>query len=73
MVFLLWHNGIGGIAAAPGCRFHPWPSVLKDPALPQLRRKRQQWLGSDPWPGNSIRLGIAKKEKKKKTKFAVAF
>ena len=25
---------------------------VKDPALPQLRS--QLWLGSDPWPGNSI-------------------
>ena len=23
VVFLLWHNGIGGISAAPGCRFNP--------------------------------------------------
>ena len=22
---LLWHNGIGGVSAAPGHRFDPWP------------------------------------------------
>ena len=28
----------------------------------------QLWFGSDPWPGNSICHGVAKKEKKKKVK-----
>ena len=31
----------------------------------QLRCGSQLWLGSDPWPRNSICLGVAKKEKKK--------
>ena len=39
-------------------------SGLKDLALLQLQRGSQ--LKSDPWPGNSICLGMAKKEKKKK-------
>ena len=39
---------------------------VKDPALPLLRLRVQLWLGSDPWPGNSICHGTAKKEKKKK-------
>ena len=26
--FLLWHNGIGGISAAPGHRFDPQPSTV---------------------------------------------
>lgn len=26
--FPLWHNGIGSISAAPGCRFDPWPRVV---------------------------------------------
>ena len=32
---------------------------VKDPVLLQL------WLGSDPWPGNSICHRVAKKRKKK--------
>ena len=40
-------------------------SGLKDPALPQLRRRSQLQLGSDPWPGNSICYEVAKKKKKK--------
>ena len=39
---------------------------VKDPALPQLQCRWQLWLGSDPWPGNSICCGVAKKEKKDK-------
>ena len=40
--FLLWHNGIGGISAALGCRFNPWPgSGLKDLVLPQLQHRLQ--------------------------------
>ena len=35
-------------------------SELKDPALPQL------WLGSDPWPGNSICQGDGQKRGEKK-------
>ena len=31
--------------------------------MPQLWRRSQLWLGSDPWPGNSISHGAAKKEK----------
>ena len=36
----------------------PW---VKDLAL--LRLRWQLWFGSDPWPGNSICRGEAKKEK----------
>ena len=35
--------------------------------LPQLQHKSQLWLGADPWPGNSIGHGAAKKKKKKQT------
>ena len=38
---------------------------VKDPALPQLQHASQLWLGSNPWLGNSICCGAAKKEKKK--------
>ena len=38
---------------------------VKDPVLPQLRCGSQLWLRSDPWPGNSMRRGMAKKEKNK--------
>ena len=39
-----------------------WYSQLKDPALPQLWCSSQLPLSSDLWPGNSICLGVAKKE-----------
>lgn len=29
-----------------------WHSGLKDPALPQLWRRSQLWLGFIPWTGN---------------------
>ena len=38
-------------------------SGFKDPMLPHLH-SLQLWFGSDPWPRNSICLGVAKKEKK---------
>ena len=37
---------------------------LKDPALPQLQFQSR----SDPWLGNSIHHGVARKKKKKKKK-----
>ena len=40
-----------------------WHSGLKDLALLQL------WPGCDPWPGNSICPGAAKKKKKKALRF----
>ena len=39
---------------------------VKDPALPQLRCRRQLQLGSDPWPRNSICHVVARKEKNEK-------
>jgi len=35
---------------------------VEDPASPQLQLRSQLWLGSDPWPRNSIWLGTAKIE-----------
>ena len=35
---------------------------VKDPALLQLQLRSQLWVGSDPWPGNSICCGAAKRE-----------
>ena len=39
---------------------------VKDLVLLQLQRRSQLQLRSDPWPGNPICRGVAKKEKKKK-------
>ena len=65
--FPLWHNGIGGISAVPGCRFNSQPCIvrLKDPVLPQPWHRSQLQLGSDPWPRNSIMSWEAKKGKTK--------
>ena len=41
-------------------------SGLKDLAFLQLQCRLQLWLGSDPWPRNSICRGMTKKKKKKK-------
>ena len=50
------NNGINGISAVPGCRFHPHPTQLKDLTLPQ----------QIPGPGNSIcHRGDQKKKEKK--------
>ena len=38
---------------------------VKDLVLPQLQLRSQLWLRSDPWLGNSLCCGVAKKEKKK--------
>ena len=38
---------------------------LKDPALLQLQHRSQLRLRSDPWPRNSVCLGVAKKEEKR--------
>ena len=40
---------------------------VKDLASPQLWLRLQLWLGSDPWPGNSMCQGMAKKKKEKKS------
>ena len=37
-----------------------------NPVLLQLQHGSQLWLGSPPWPGNSICYGMDKKEKKEK-------
>ena len=61
--FLLWHNRISSISAAPGYGFDPsaWHSGVKDQALPQLQ------LGSDSGPGNfHMQWGGQKKKEKKK-------
>ena len=48
-----------------------WHSGLKDPAFQQLWHRSQLWLGSDPWPGNCICRGVAKKQGEKVTHFCV--
>ena len=42
---------------------------VKDLVLAQLWHRLQLWLGSDPWPGNFICHGAAKKDKKKGNKY----
>ena len=27
--FLLWHSGMGGVSAVPGCKFDPWPGAVR--------------------------------------------
>ena len=60
--FPLWQNTVGDTSALPGQRFPPQAqhSGLKDQALPQLWRRSQMQLRSDPWPRNSICHGVAK-------------
>ena len=63
-----FHCGATGSAASWECRdagLIPGPTQwIKDLALPQLQHRSQLQLRSDPWSGNSICLGAAKKEKK---------
>ena len=53
---------ISGVSVAPGLKVYPRPGTV-DLALLWLWCRSQPWLGSDPWPGNSICLGGAQKEK----------
>ena len=66
--FPLWHKGISGVSAVPGCMFDPPPgTVVKESGpMPQLQRRSKLQLGSDPWPRNSIFHEMAKKKKKEK-------
>ena len=65
-----WPRSSHGDATGSMASWECWdtgsiPSLAQwvtDPVLPQL------WLRSDPWPGNSVCLGTAKKKKKKKKK-----
>lgn len=59
--FPLWRHGIGSILGAPGHRFHPRPSAV---LFLQLRCRSQLQVTIDPWLGDSIRGGAAKKEKR---------
>lgn len=69
------HGGTTGWAASPQRQDAvPSPaqlSGLKDPALPQLRRRWQLWLRSDPWPGNPMCCEAARKDKKQRQKVPV--
>ena len=61
--------GATGLAASLQCwdagRIPGLVQWIKDLALPQLWHRLQVQLRSDPWPGNSIFHGAAKKKKKK--------
>ena len=60
--FLLWRNRVGGILGALGCGFNPGPvQWVKDLVLPLKLQ-----LESEPWPGNSMCRGAAKKEKEER-------
>ena len=57
----------GSVTSCKCCNTGSIPSPaqwVKDPALPQLQQRSKLRIGSDPWPGNSISRGAAKKEKK---------
>lgn len=68
--FLLWYKGIGGVSGVLGHRFGPrlaqWVGDLCCCSC-GLGLACSLDLGSDPWCRNSISLGAAKKERKKKS------
>ena len=54
-----------GVGAAPTqVPSLAWHSGLKDPELPQLQRRSQLRLRSDPWPRTPYAAGKPKKKKK---------
>ena len=69
--FPVWCDGISGVlGAALGDKGSvPGPAQwVKDLASLQLQLQLRShlWLGSDPWPGNSIYHGAAKNHNKKR-------
>ena len=60
--FPLWCNRIGGISAEQ-VQSPAQHSGLQELVLQQLWYRLQLQLGLDPWPGNYICHGVAKKEK----------
>ena len=56
-----WEHWNAGLIPGPAQR-------VKDLVLLELRLSSQLWLGSDPWPRNSMCHGAAKKKKTSKTK-----
>ena len=69
-VFRSCHSGTAGSVVS----WEHWeadsiPGLVQwfmDPALLQVQHGLQLQLGSDPWPGSSMRCWVAKKKKKKK-------
>ena len=62
--FPLWHNGIGGISGALGCRFNSQASTVgKGSSFATAVVHVQLGFRSDPWPGSSMCCRTAKKEK----------
>ena len=63
---LLWCVGLAAFLEHWDAGSIPGPAQwVKALVLLQLWRSLHLWLGSDPWPGNSICHGAAKKKKKK--------
>ena len=61
--FPLWHNRASIVLGALGRRFDPGLAQwVKDPVFLQLLLRLRLWLGSDPWPKNSICRRAAKKQ-----------
>ena len=67
---LIWSSPCGTVGSVASLQCWDTMSIpgpaqwVRDPALPQLWHRSQLWLTSDPWPGNSICHGAAKKGKK---------
>ena len=70
--FPLWRIGVSGILGALGSRVNPWSAQwVRDPVPTQPQLRLLLWLRYDPWPGNSICQGAAKKEKEKKKRTSI--
>ena len=66
---LLWHKAMGRVTGTLRHRLIPSQAQwVKNPALPQLHCRSRLQLRSDPWPENSICLGVLGGQKRKERK-----